>query len=72
LIAATAENFVDATGRLNQVVTRQIDSILPTFDRVLTSSSSRGRRLVLGPQATRDRRRQSDERPSFGLEVGAG
>ncbi len=33
LIAATAENLVDATGRLNQVVSRQIESILPTSDR---------------------------------------
>jgi len=29
LIAATAENLVDATGRLYQVISRQIESILP-------------------------------------------
>ena len=40
LIAATAENLVDATGRLNQVISRQIALILPTFDPVRTSSSA--------------------------------
>ena len=31
LISATAENLVDTTGRLYQVVSRQIESVLPTL-----------------------------------------
>ena len=31
LIAAAAENFVDATGRLNQVVSRQREKSFPSF-----------------------------------------
>ena len=46
LIAATAENFVDATGRLNQVISRQIRSILPTLDRVRTSLPAPDPRLA--------------------------
>jgi len=46
LIAATAENFVDATGRLNQIISRQIESILPACDRVETSSSVPDLRLA--------------------------
>jgi hypothetical protein len=45
LIAATAENFVDATGRLYQVISRQIESILPAFDRVRTGVSPADRAL---------------------------
>jgi hypothetical protein len=46
LITATAENLVDATGRLYQVISRQIGSILPTLDRVRTSSSAPDPRLA--------------------------
>lgn len=46
LIAATAENFVNATGRLNQIISRQIESILPARDRVETSSTVPDPRLA--------------------------
>ena len=46
LIAATAENFVDATGRLNQIISRQIESILPACNRVETSSTVPDLRLA--------------------------
>jgi len=52
LIAATAENFVDATGRLNQVISRQIRSILPTLDRVRTSLPAPDPRLAFASLVT--------------------
>jgi len=72
LIAATAENFVDATGRLNQVISRQIESILPTLDRVQTSSSAPDQRLAPIPQRTRRRACRIDGPTSPDLEVRAG
>ena len=52
LIAATAENFVDTTGRLNQVISRQIRSILPTLDRVRTSLPDPDTRLAFASFVT--------------------
>ena len=45
LIAATAKNLVDTSGRLYQVISCQIESILPTLDRGRTEVSPADRTL---------------------------
>jgi hypothetical protein len=54
LVAAATENFVDAAGRLNKVVTSQIESVLP-FERTPVVDATIGMRSSHRRAATRER-----------------